>query len=100
MSEKQLTKMTDAEFQELMETYIDRSSRRDDAIPAFTFLELLFDALLQRVQNVVQLEGQVIDGELVLAPPEEAPVQVQGNRILLGDWQIVVTLKDGGLQPA
>lgn len=57
-----------AEFQELIDTYITRSSQQDDAIPAPTFLELLFDILSQRVQNVIRLEGPVINGELVLAP--------------------------------
>ena len=90
-----------AEFQELTDAYITRSSQQDDAIPAFTFLELLFDVLSQRVQNVIRLEGQVINGELVLAPTEEeTPVQVRGNQILLGDWQVIVTLKNDKLQPA
>ena len=101
MSEKQLTEMDYAEFQELMDAYIARSSQQDDAIPAPTFLELLFDALLQRVQNVIRLEGQIINGELVLAPAEEeTPVQVRGNQILLGDWRVIVTLRNGELQPA
>ena len=101
MSEKQLTEMDYAEFQELMDAYITRSSQQDDAIPASTFLELLFDILSQRVQNVIRLEGQVVNGELVLAPTEEeTPVQVRGNQILLGDWRVIVTLKNGKLQPA
>ena len=96
-----MTEMDYAEFQGLMETYIARSAQQDDAIPAPTFLELLFDALAQRVQNIIRIEGQVINGELVLAPPEkETPVQVQGNQILLGDWRVIVTLKNGELQPA
>ena len=101
MSEKQLTEMDYAEFQELMDAYIARSSQQDDVIPVLTFLELLFGVLSQRVQNVIRLEGRVINGELVLAPTEEeTPVQVRGNQILLGDWQIIVTLKNGELQPA
>lgn len=101
MNEKQLTEMDYAEFQELMDAYITRSSQQDDAIPAPTFLELLFDILSQRVQNVIRLKGQVINGELVLAPTEEeTPVQVRGNQILLGDWRVIVTLKNDELQPA
>jgi hypothetical protein len=101
MSEKPLTEMDYTEFQELMDAYITRSSQQDDALPAPTFLGLLFDILSQRVQNVIRLEGQVINGELVLAPTEEeTPVQVRGNQILLGDWQVIVTLKNDKLQPA
>ena len=101
MSEKLLTDMNNDEFQALMDDYIARSARRDDAIPAPTFLEVLFALFERRAANVVQLEGQIINGELVLTPTgEAAPVQVQGNRILLGDLQVVVSLKDNALQPA
>jgi hypothetical protein len=101
MSEKLLTDMNNDEFQVLMDDYIARSARRDDAIPASTFLEVLFALFERRASNVVQLEGQIINGELVLTPTgEAAPVQVQGNRILLGDLQVVVSLKDNALQPA
>jgi len=101
MSEKLLTDMDNDEFQALMDEYIARSARRDDAIPAPTFLEVLFALFERRASNVVQLEGQIINGELVLTPTgEAAPVQVQGNRILLGDLQVVVSLKDNALQPA
>jgi hypothetical protein len=111
MLSKLLTEMGSDEFQALMDDYIARSAERDDAIPASTlwckgkrsgsFLEMLFDLLEQRASSVVQLEGQIVNGELVLTPTEEAaPVQVQGNRILLGDLQVVVSLKDNALQPA
>lgn len=101
MSEKLLTDMNNDEFQTLMDDYIARSARRDDAIPAPTFLEVLFALFERRASNVVRLEGQIINGELVLTPTgETAPVQVQGNRILLGDVQVVVSLKDNALQPA
>jgi hypothetical protein len=101
MSKKLLTEMEKDEFQALMEDYVTRSAERDDAITSSTFLEMLFDLLKQRTSSVIQLEGQIINGELVLTPTEEAaPVQVQGNRILLGDLQVVVSLKDSALQPA
>jgi hypothetical protein len=63
MAEKRLTEMSYAEFQGLMDSYIARSAQQDDAIPASTFLELLFDALARRVQNVVRLEGEAINGQ-------------------------------------
>jgi hypothetical protein len=101
MSKKLLTEMENEEFQVLMDNYITRSARRDDAIPASTFLEMLFDLLEQRASSVIQLEGQIVNGELVLKTTEEAtPVQVHGNRILLGDLQVVVSLRDSALQPA
>ncbi len=101
MSKKLLTEMENEEFQVLMDNYITRSAGRDDSIPASTFLEMLFDLLEQRASSVVQLEGQIVNGELVLTPTEKAaPVQVQGNRILLGDLQVVVSLRNNALQPA
>jgi len=101
MSEKQLTEMSYSEFQEVMDTYIIRSARQDDAIPSPTFLELLFDTLSKRVKNVIQLQGQVVNGELVLAAPTgPKAVQVRGNQILLGDWRVIVKLQGGEFQPA
>ena len=100
MSKQLLTEMAYDEFQTLMNDYITRSAGRDDAVPASNLLELLFALLVQRASNVDQLEGQIVDGELVLAPIAEAsPVQVQGNRILLGDVQVVVTLKNNAPLP-
>jgi len=94
MMSKQLTEMGYTEFQELIENYIARSAQEDDAVPASTFLELLFTALSRRVQNIVRIEGQVINDELIFLPPkEETPLQVQGNQILLGNLRVVVTLK-------
>lgn len=52
MSEKRLTDMDYAEFQGVMDSYIARSAQQDDAIPAPTFLELLFNALLSFVSLV------------------------------------------------
>ena len=101
MSKKRLTEMSYTKFQELMGDYITRSAQQDDAIPAPTFLELLFDALSQRMQKVVRIEGEVINDELIFLPPkEETSLQVRGNQILLGDWHVVVTLRGRELQPA
>lgn len=98
---KLLTEMENEDFQALMDGCITRSAERDDAIPVSTLLEMLFDLLERRASSVVQLEGRIVNGELVLTPTEEAaPVQVQGNRILLGDLQVVVSLRDSALQPA
>jgi hypothetical protein len=100
MSKKLLTEMEKDEFQTLIDDYISRSAERDDAIPASTFMEMLFDLLERQTTNVVELEGEIVNGRLVLTPTgEAAPVQVQGNRILLGDLQVVVSLKDNALQP-
>ena len=101
MNEQLLTEMNYTEFQQLLDAYITRSAQRDDAIPAPTFLNLLFDLLAKRASNIVQLEGQVVDGQLYLLPVETtAHVQVQRNRVLLDDWQFVITLKDAAFQPA
>jgi hypothetical protein len=60
--------MESDEFEALMDGYITRSAERDDALPAPTFLELLFALLERRASNVGQVEGEIIDGELVPKP--------------------------------
>ena len=97
MVERDLTEMTAEEFEALIDGYIERSSRRDDEIPAETFLELLFETSVEQVQETIQLTGDIVNGELQFHVPtdREAAIQTRGNQILVGNKLIVVSLGNG-----
>ena len=65
------------------------------------FLELLFERMTERVTETIELEGEVVDNQLVLRLPVEleTAVYVQGNEILIGDRRIIVKLKNGPIYP-
>lgn len=97
MVERDLTEMTAEEFDALIDGYIERSSRRDDEVPAEAFLELLFETSVEQVQETIQLRADYVNGALQFDLPtdREATIQTRGNQILVGDKLIVVSLGNG-----
>lgn len=102
MVERDLTEMTAEEFEALIDRYIERSSRRDDEIPAEVFLKLLFEPPVERVQETIQLTDEltpsysdsqtplsviatVVDGQLFLETHPESPLTAEGSTIWLED---------------
>ena len=83
-------------FQSAADNFIDRSSQEFGEMPASSFFELLFDRMAERVSETVEVEGEIVDNQLVLKLPVDAEtaVQVKDNEILVGDRRIVVKLKD------
>ena len=96
MSEQRIKTIEFDEFQSLADEFIDRSSQEYGEMPASTFFELLFEKMAARVTETIELEGEIVDDQLVLrVPPDvETAVQVKNNEILVGDQRIVVRLKD------
>lgn len=94
MTKKLLTKMSYEEVSALIDNFIDRSSQQSGEMPAASFFELLFARAAQRVQNTLEIEGRIVDGQLVFAlpPMAERDLYVQGNQIVIGGQRIVVRL--------
>lgn len=94
MAEKLLTEMSYEEVSALIDNFIDRSSQQSGEMLAASFFELLFARVAQRVQNTLEIEGRIVDGQLVFAlpPMAEADLYVQGNQIVIGGQRIVVRL--------
>ena len=101
MSEKAITDMNYEEFESLIDDYIERSSHESGEMPASTFFELLFENMAERVTETIELEGEIVNNQLVLRLPmeKETAVQVKDNEILVGDRRIVVKLKDDTIYP-
>lgn len=88
-------------FQSIADAFIDRSSQEFGEMPASSFFELLFERMAERVSETVEVEGEIVDNQLVLKLPldAETAVQVKDNEILVGDRRIVVKLKDNTIYP-
>ena len=101
MSEKHLKLMDFDKFQSMADEFIDRSSQEFGEMPASSFFELLFDRMAERVSETVEVEGEIVNNQLVLKLPvdTETAVQVKDNEILIGDRRIIVRLKDNTIYP-
>lgn len=94
MSEKLLTEMSYDEVEKLIDNFIERSSNQSGEVPAASFFELLFARAAQRVQKTLEIEGRIVDGQLVFVMPKRPGINlhVQGNQIVIGEQRIVVKL--------
>ena len=101
MSEHRIKTMKYDEFQAVADRFIDRSSQEFGEMPASSFFELLFEKMAERVTETVELEGEIVNNQLVLKLPidKESTIQVKDNEILVGDRRIVVKLKDDTIYP-
>ena len=95
MSDQALTEMNYEAFEPLIDNYIDRVAEEGDDMPASTFFELLFERAAQQVTETVEVEGELVNNQLVLRVPvgTESAIQVKGNEILVGNQRIVVKFK-------
>lgn len=95
MAEQHIKTMDFDDFQAVADGFIERSSREFGEMPASSFFELLFEKMAERVTETVEVEGEIINNQLVLKLPVdvETVVQVKDNEILVGDRRIVVKLK-------
>lgn len=95
MSEQKIKTIDFDEFQSLVDGFIERSSQGYGEMPASIFFELLFERMAERVTETIELEGEIVNNELVLHMPldMETAVQVKKNEILVGEHRIVVKLK-------
>jgi hypothetical protein len=101
MSEHQIQTIDFDKFQSIADGFIERSSHEFGEMPASSFFELLFEKMAERVRETVELEGEIVNNQLVLKLPGdmETAVQVKDNEILIGDRRIVVKLKGDMIYP-
>ena len=86
--------MSDDEFIEMIDNYIERSSYEEFILPTSEFFKMLFDSSRERVEETYPLGARIVDGELqfLLPTDREDTIQVQGNEILVADRLIAVKL--------
>ena len=94
MTEKELGELSPADFESLMLDFIEREAVTDDMLPDDVFFHLLAEIASRRVVEVIDLEGVIVDNQIVSCQltDDGPPVVVQGNEILLGHQKIRVML--------
>jgi len=85
---KTLEEMPVAEYEAVVERFIEEASRWDGSLPVETFFEVW--AAIERRKETVEVQACIEDDRLVLTAPPDSPLTVQDNRIWLEDGRQVV----------
>ena len=95
MVKKLITELPPEQFEEAINNFIQREASGYDELEADTFFALLEKIDQEREKEVLQLEGQIVDGQLHLFLQNSplSDVTVHENKIELPDVKIVVHLK-------
>ena len=88
MDDKTIATMNDAEFDALVEQFIERG---EDRVTPQTFLQVMTHVAEQRSQHEVELSGRVVNGEIIFDIP--APLPVSNNTLYVGDTKITLRLR-------
>lgn len=83
-----LEEMPVAEYEAVVERFIEEAARWDGSLPAETFFEAW--AAIERRKETVEVQARVEDDRLVLTAPSDSRLRVQDNRIWLEDGRQVV----------
>jgi hypothetical protein len=93
MSQQTFAKMSDVEFDALIDGYIEREAAGYGEMPADIFLDLLLERSAAKARQPLNLEITVVDDHLVITPDRETgDVIVRGNEILVGECRLVLQL--------
>ncbi len=88
----EIGKMKPERFEEIMFSFIQRGFEKIEANTFFEALALLDE---KEQEEVIEVEGEIVDGELFLSVPTTtiALIHVKDNTILLDKRKIIVQLK-------
>lgn len=93
MSMQQFSEMTEQQFDQLIDSYIDRAAQDEADVPAEFFFELLAQRLSQTADETVTLLVDVENNDLTLRTEQEfADVVVRGNEIIVGNHRFILQL--------
>jgi len=95
MSERTLLGMSDAEFDALIERYIERGLQDTGELDADLFFDALADFAAAPAETTIELMGEWHEGHLTLRPERPVPpeVVVQDNRIVAPGFTFVIRMK-------
>lgn len=95
MSQQTFAEMSEAEFDALIDGYIDREAAGYGEMPAEIFFDLLLERSAAKARQSLNLEVAVVDDHLVITPDRETgDVIVCGNEILVGGHRLVFQLAE------
>jgi hypothetical protein len=91
MTKKRFDDMSEAEFDSLVDGYIERTATGSGEMPAEIFLDLLAERIATKADETVNLSLEMVGGKLVITPDREvAGVVVRGNEILADRYRLVL----------
>ena len=93
-NKKRLDEMSEAEFDSLIDGFIERTATGYGEMPAEFFLDLLVERLEARADETVNLSIDVReDDDLIITPDRElSDIVIRGNEILVGTRRFVLKL--------
>lgn len=96
MVKKLITELPPEQFEEAINNFIEREAAGYDELEASTFFALLDKIDKEREKEMLEVEGQIVDGQLHLTLQNSplSDVVVHENEIELPNVKIVVHLKD------
>ena len=94
MSQQRFADMSEAEFNALIDSHIERTAGGTGEMPAEVFLDVLLERIAARTSATLTLNIDVTNDQLVITPDRDsAEVVVQGNEILIGGHRLVLQLE-------
>jgi hypothetical protein len=96
MTKKRFDEMDEAEFDSLIDGYIERTATGYGEMPAEIFLDLLAERMEAGADETVNLSIDVSKGDdLVITPDRElSDIVIKGNEILVGKRRFVLKLTE------
>jgi hypothetical protein len=97
MTEKPFGKMSEAEFDALVDGFIERTATGYGEMPAEHFLELLTERIAAKTDETVHLSIDVVgdDDDLLITPDRElSDIVIRGNEIWVGNRKLVLKLAE------
>lgn len=97
MTKKQFSEMSEAEFDALVDGYIERTASGYGEVPAEYFLDLLTERMAAKIEETVNLSIDVVgdDDDLLITPDRElSDIVIRGNEIWVGNRRLVLKLAE------
>lgn len=95
MTKKRFDDMSEAEFDSLVDGYIERTATGYGEMPAEFFLDLLVERMAAKADETVNLSIDVSEEDLVITPDRElSDIVIRGNEILVGKRRFVLKLAE------
>jgi len=91
MTKKLLGALEPEEFDDLVETYIDRAE--PDTMSFEAFDQAVHRLVQGTVAETIELTGVVEGDSIIFDSPETAPVITYGNEIMIGGLRLVIRLR-------
>ena len=94
MTKKRFDEMSEAEFDSLIDGYIERAATSYGEMPAEFFLDLLMERMVAKADEIVNLSIDVGETDnLVITPDRElSDIVIRGNEIFIGKRRFILRL--------